>query len=217
MSEHTRHSLLHPAPIGPEDRSLRRAYAVSIALNLSFVILEAAVGLAGNSLGLVSDAGHKLLDVLMLVIALLGAWLARRQTAGDGNAAARVSALIALVNAVILLVAMLTVIRGSLLRLSDPAPVDGTAISWTAGAGILVSGLSAWFLMRCRGDINTRAAFLHMATDSLLSVGVVLSGIIINLSGRYWIDPLVSLLIAAVILCNTVRLIAEAITGLSAR
>ena len=88
------------------------------------------------------------------------------------------------------------------------------SISWTAGVGILVSGLSAWLLMRHREDINTRAAFLHMATDSLLSLGVVISGIVISLTGLHIIDPIVSLVIAAVILFNTVRLLRDALRTL---
>ena len=214
MSAHFHSSApLHAAPLDPDNRSLRRTYAAAIALNLAFVIVEVAVGLAGNSLGLVSDAGHKLVDVLMLGVALAGAWLARRQAA-RGAAFRRASALIALVNASVLLIAVAGVVWGSLLRLSEPAPVDGAAVSWTAAAGILVSGLSAWLLQRHRGDINTRAAFLHMATDSLLSLGVVLSGIVISLSGWNWVDPAVSLLVALVILANTVRLIADAVRSL---
>ena len=212
MSDHSHHHhSLHAAAPDPGNRPLRRAYALAIALNLAFVILEVAVGLFGHSLGLVTDAGHKLIDVLMLVVALIGSWLAGRQKAGI---AARVSALIALVNAAVLLAAVGAVIWSSLLRFASPAPVDGAAVSWTAAAGILVSGLSAWLLMYFRGDINTRAAFLHMATDSLLSLGVVLSGIVISLSGWNWVDPAVSLAVAAVILANTVRLIAEALRSL---
>ena len=99
-------------------------------------------------------------------------------------------------------------------KFSEPAAVNGAAISWTAGAGILVSGLSAWLLMHHRGDINTRAAFLHMATDSLLSLGVVLSGIAISLTGAHFIDPVVSLVVAAVILVNTVRLLRDSVRTL---
>jgi cobalt-zinc-cadmium efflux system protein len=143
----------------------------------------------------------------------VGFHLALRQN-GDFR---RISAGIALVNALILLVAVGLIVRESILKISDPAPVDGTAISWTAGVGILVSGLSAWLLMRHRQDINTRAAFLHMATDSLLSLGVVISGIVISRTGLHIIDPLISLVISAVILFNTVRLALEALRTLSGK
>ena len=163
-----------------EEKRLDRAYLVSIALNAGFVILEVVVALIFRSLGLLSDAGHKLIDV----------------------------------NALILLVAVVIIICESIGKFSSPEPVNGAAISWTAGVGILVSGLSAWLLMRHREDINTRAAFLHMATDSLLSLGVVISGIVISLTGLHVIDPVVSLVIAAVILFNTVRLLRDALRTL---
>lgn len=204
------HQHIHPAP---DNHALYGAYKVSIALNLAFVILEVVIGLTHHSLGLVSDAGHKLIDVFSLLIALVGFHLALRQN-GDFR---RISAGIALVNALILLVAVGVIVRESILKISDPAPVDGTAISWTAGVGILVSGLSAWLLMRHRQDINTRAAFLHMATDSLLSLGVVISGIVISRTGLHIIDPLISLVISAVILFNTVRLALEALRTLSGK
>ncbi len=166
-----------------EEKRLDRAYLVSIALNAGFVILEVVVALIFRSLGLLSDAGHKLIDVFALVIALVGFRLARRQ---DGRDYGRISAGIALVNALILLVAVVIIICESIGKFSSPEPVNGAAISWTAGVGILVSGLSAWLLMRHREDINTRAAFLHMATDSLLSLGVVISGIVIRGNTRPW-------------------------------
>lgn len=198
----------------PQDNPrLLRAYRTAIALNLGFVVLEVVVGRLSHSLGLVSDAGHKLIDVFALVIALVGFRLARRDGARAGDFQ-RISAWIALVNALILLAAVVVIIVEAVGKFSEPAPVSGAAISWTAGAGILVSGVSAWLLMRHRGDINTRAAFLHMATDSLLSLGVVLSGLVISLTGAHVIDPLVSLVIAAVILFNTVRLLADAVRTL---
>ena len=128
--------------------------------------------------------------------------------------ARRISAVIALVNTCVLLFAVFVIVRESIDKFSYVSPVDGSTVSWIAALGILVSGLSAWLLMRHRGDINTRAAFLHMATDSLLSLGVVIAGIVINLTGLYIIDPIISLVIAAVILFNTLRLLADALRTL---
>ncbi len=211
---HDRHThALTGSGAEPVSEKLLRAYWIAIALNLLFVGLEFTVGRISHSLGLVSDAGHKLLDVFTLIIALAGFLFARKQGAREADFR-RISAIIALVNALILLVTVCFILFESIGKLSDPAPVSGAAISWTAGAGILVSGVSAWLLMRHRGDINTRAAFLHMATDSLLSLGVVLSGIVISLTGAHIIDPLVSLVIAAVILFNTVRLLRDAFRSL---
>ena len=186
----------------------QRAYRTSILLNSGFVILEVVAGLVSNSMGLVSDAGHKLIDVFALIIALVGFRLA------DKENFKRVSAGIALFNALILLIAVGIIIKESIEKFANPEPVSGAIVSWTAAIGILVSGLSAWLLMRHRSDINTRAAFLHMATDSLLSLGVVISGIVISLTGLHVIDPVISLVIAAVILFNTVRLLVEAIKAL---
>ena len=208
MSEHAHHT--HAAAI-PESRSTRNAYRIAIALNAGFVVLEVVVGYLYHSLGLVSDAGHKLIDVLALILALVGFRLASKENFR------RISAGIAVVNATILLVAVGVIIAESIAKFSHPEPVSGSAMSWTAGVGILVSGISAIVLMRHRKDINTRAAFLHMATDSLLSLGVVVSGIIISRTGGDVIDPVISLVIAAVILFNTLRLLAEAIRTLRAK
>ena len=116
--------------------------------------------------------------------------------------------------AVVLLFAVVMIVFESIGKLAEPAPVDGAVVSWTAAAGIIVSGASAWLLMRHRGDINTRAAFLHMAADSLLSLGVVVAGVVISRTGWAVIDPAISLVIAAVILFNTLKLLADAFRSL---
>lgn len=193
--------------------SLNVVYYIAIALNFGFVIVEALAGVYSNSTGLLSDAGHKMIDVFSLLIALLAFRLAAskpssRYTYGYRKA----SVLISLFNALLLVCAVCVIVFESVTKLMEPAPVNGTAVSWTAAAGILVSGISALLMMRFqKKDINTRGAFLHMATDSLLSLGVVISGIVISLSGLYVIDPIVSLVIAAVILYNSVRLLGESV------
>lgn len=193
--------------------SLNVVYYIAIALNFGFVIVEALAGVYSNSTGLLSDAGHKMIDVFSLLIALLAFRLAAskpssRYTYGYRKA----SVLISLFNAFLLVCAVCVIVFESVSKLMEPAPVNGAAVSWTAAAGIFVSGISALLMMRFqKKDINTRGAFLHMATDSLLSLGVVISGIVISLSGLYVIDPIVSLVIAAVILCNSVRLLGESV------
>ena len=201
-----------PQQPGTDPRPVRLAYRRAIGLNLAFVAVEAVIALTGGSMGLLSDAGHKLIDVFTLGMALLGFRLG--EDAGADRRRLRISALIALVNAVLLLCTVCVIVWGSILRLRQPAPVDGAVLSWTAGAGILVSGLSALLLMHHRGELNTRAAFWHMASDSLLSLGVVAAGIVISLTGRTWLDPAVSLLIAAVILYNIVLLVRDALRQL---
>lgn len=193
--------------------SLNVVYYIAIALNFGFVIVEALAGVYSNSTGLLSDAGHKMIDVFSLLIALLAFRLAAskpssRYTYGYRKA----SVLISLFNALLLVCAVCVIVFEGVSKLMEPAPVNGAAVSWTAAAGILVSGISALLMMRFqKKDINTRGAFLHMATDSLLSLGVVISGIVISLSGLYVIDPIVSLVIAAVILYNSVRLLGESV------
>lgn len=193
--------------------SLNVVYYIAIALNFGFVIVEALAGVYSNSTGLLSDAGHKMIDVFSLLIALFAFRLAAskpssRYTYGYRKA----SVLISLFNALLLVCAVCVIVFESVSKLMEPAPVNGAVVSWTAAAGILVSGISALLMMRFqKKDINTRGAFLHMATDSLLSLGVVISGIVISLSGLYVIDPIVSLVIAAVILYNSVRLLGESV------
>lgn len=208
MHSHHHHHELPTA--GADNTALRRAYWIAIALNFAFVIVEFLAGRISHSVGLVSDAGHKMLDVFALGMALVGFHLARRPSLD----ARRISAVIALVNTCILLCGVFVIVRESIDKFSFASPVDGSTVSWIAGIGILVSGLSAWLLMRHQGDINTRAAFLHMATDSLLSLGVVIAGIVISLTGLYIIDPIISLVIAAVILLNTLRLLRDALRTL---
>ncbi len=190
--------------------SLNAVYFIAIALNFGFVIAEAAVGLCYNSIGLLSDAGHKLIDVFSLLIALLAFRLAgsspsERYTYG----LRKTSVLISMFNALILLAAVGVIVYESIEKIAEPVEVNGAAISWTAGLGIVISAVSALLLMHHqRRDINTRGAFLHMATDALISVGVVISGIVINLTGWNIIDPLISLAVASLILYNTLKLLA---------
>ena len=208
--EHHHH---HHHAAAVESASLRRIYWISIALNLAFVGVEAGVGLWKGSLGLLSDAGHNLSDVFSLVLALI----AFRLAATRGNkhftyGYRKGSILISLLNAVILLVAVGAILLESIHKLRHPAPIDGGAIAWTAAAGIVVNGLTAFLLMKHRkGDINTRGAFLHMAADTLVSVGVVVSGIVISLTGWSFIDPVIGIIVAIIILVGTWDLLSESL------
>ena len=208
--EHHHH---HHHAAAVESASLRRIYWISIALNLAFVGVEAGVGLWKGSLGLLSDAGHNLSDVFSLVLALI----AFRLAATRGNkhftyGYRKGSILISLLNAVILLVAVGAILLESIHKLRHPAPIDGGAIAWTAAAGIVVNGLTAFLLMKHRkGDINTRGAFLHMAADTLVSVGVVVSGVVISLTGWSFIDPVIGIIVAIIILVGTWELLSESL------
>jgi cobalt-zinc-cadmium efflux system protein len=195
--------------------SLNGVFILSIILNLLFVLVEAGVGIGTGSLGLLSDAGHNLSDVFSLLLALIAFRLAtshatKRFTYGYRKS----SVLISLLNAIILLVAVGVILVESVHKLTDISSIElsGSAISWTAGIGILVNGLTAWLLMRQQShDVNTRGAFLHMLADTLVSVGVVISGIVISLTGWNWIDPVIGILIAIIILISTWKLLAESL------
>ena len=204
----------HPHHAGAADvGSLRGIYWISIALNLAFVLVESGVGLWNRSLGLLSDAGHNLSDVFSLILALIAFRLAAsKSTPKFTYGYKKGSILISLLNAVILLVAVGAILVESIHKLRNPSALDGGAIAWTAGVGIVINGLTAFLLMRHqKNDINTRGAFLHMAADTLVSVGVVISGIVIALTGWTVIDPIIGIVIAVVILISTWELLSESI------
>jgi len=192
---------------------LSTIYIVAVALNLAFVIVEAVAGFIGNSLGLLSDAGHNLSDVFSLLLAMVALKLAsshatKRFTYGHRKA----SVLISLLNAIILLVAVGAIIVESVEKFFTPSEVNGTLIIWTAAVGIVINGVTAWVLSRQnQHDINTRGAFLHMLADTLVSVGVVVSGVVINLTGWALVDPIIGLVIAVVILVSTWSLLSESL------
>lgn len=210
--EHHHHHHQHVVPAGA-DGSVGIILTLSIAANLLFVVVEAVMGFVGNSLSLLSDAGHNLSDVFTLVLVAVAIKLAQAHPTERMTYGYRKSTiLISLVNAIILLVAVGGIVIESIHKLMEPVAVDGAIVSITAGIGIVVNGATALLLMRRQqNDLNIRGAFLHMAADTLVSVGVVVSGIIISATGWTIIDPIVSLIIAAVILAGTWSLLADSL------
>ncbi len=192
---------------------LQGIFIFSIALNLLFVLIEAAIGLIENSLSLLSDAGHNLSDVFSLVLVLIAFYLAKKHSTSKYTYGYKKSTvLISLLNAIILLIAVGAIWIESIEKFYEPAEVNGAAVSWTAFVGILINGATAWLLMRGqKNDINVRGAFLHMVADTLVSVGVVASGIIITYTGWNIVDPVMSILISFVILASTWRLLSESL------
>ena len=188
-------------------------YLACIAINAAFVVLEAVIGFASGSIGLLSDAGHNLGDVFSLLLALLAFRLAATRARGRFTYGFRKSSvLISLLNAIILLVAVGAIVAESIHKIASPAAVDGAAVAWTAAAGIVVNGTTAVLLSRRKNhDINTRGAYLHMLADTLVSAGVVVSGIVISLTGWTLVDPVVGLVVAAVILVSTWELLSESV------
>ena len=214
MTEYHHHEHHHHHH-GPQvaDASLKNVYIISIVLNLTYVVVEAVAGLYYHSVGLLSDAGHNLSDIISLALALVALGLLHsHQRKGYTYGYRKMSVLISLTNAVLLLVAVGAIIVESIGKLLHPVAVNGAVISWTAGAGILVNGFTTLLLLRKRShDLNTQGAFLHMLADTLVSVGVVVSGIVIYFTGWYVIDPIIGLVIAVVILVGTWGLLKQSI------
>ena len=190
-----------------------RAFAIGIALNTGFVAVEAGFGLASNSVALLADAGHNLSDVLGLLIAWAGTVLARRGPTPRFTYGLRASSnLAALLNALILLLAIGAIGWESAQRLFRPEPVGGTVVIVVAAVGIVINGFTAWlFAAGAKGDINIRGAYLHMAADAAVSGGVVASGLAMAATGWLWLDPLTSLVIVAVIFVGTWSLLRESV------
>jgi len=193
--------------------SFGMAFAIGTALNLGFVIVEAIYGVLSGSMALLADAGHNLSDVLGLVIAWIAAILAKRRPKGRYTYGLRGSSILAaLFNAVLLLVALGVIAMEAVRRLFEPAPIAGMTVIIVALVGIAVNAATALLFMRGRkGDINIRAAFLHMTADTAVSAGVVVAGFIILRTGWGWLDPAVSLGIAAIVAIGTWGLLRDSI------
>jgi cobalt-zinc-cadmium efflux system protein len=188
-----------------------RAFAIGIALNTGFVIIEAAAGVMSNSVALLADAGHNLSDVLALAVAWVGTSLATRAPSGRFTYGFRsTSILAALFNAVILMVAVGGITWEAARRLASPEPVVETLVIAVAAAGIAVNTATALLFARGRqSDINIRGAFMHMVADAAISAGVVLAALLIIWTGWWWIDPAASLVISAVIVIGTWALLRD--------
>lgn len=208
-----KHQHAHSHAHHPAFTSLNRAFLIGIGLNLLFVIAEFIVGFWQDSMGLLSDAGHNLSDVVSLVLAMLAFRLAKVQPTPRYTYGYKKSTVLAsFLNAVILLVAVGVILAESIDKLIHPRPVEGGVIAWVAGAGVLVNAATAWLFMKDKDkDLNVKGAFLHMAADALVSVGVMVSGIVILHTGWNRIDPIIGLLIAAVIVYSTWGLLHDSI------
>src|ERR1700722_15462055 len=199
---------------GIATQGINTRMAIAVALNLIFVVIEGSFGFLSNSVALIADAGHNLSDVLGLIWSWAAMFLGRlppgaKFTYGLG----RSSVLAALANAVLLLLACGAIAWEAASRLGSPPAVAGRTVMIVAAVGIALNGISAWMLHAgSHGDLNRRSAYLHMLSDAVVSAGVVLSGVLIIWSGWSLIDPIVSLVIVAVILVSTWRLLRDSLT-----
>ncbi|MES2905146.1 MAG: cation diffusion facilitator family transporter [Pseudomonadota bacterium] len=175
------------------------------------MIVEVIYGFAANSMALLADAGHNLSDVLGLVVAYVGAMLVKRRPSPRFSYGLKKSSILAaLINALLLLIAVGGISAEAIRRLIAPEPSTGTTVMAVAAVGIVINGITALMFARGRhGDINIRGAYLHMVADAAVSAAVVVAGLAIVLTGQQWIDPVVSLVVAAVILWGTWGLLLE--------
>src|SRR6187402_1466477 len=193
--------------------SYGHAFAIGILLNSAFVLIEAGFGLWSGSMALVADAGHNLSDVLSLLIAWGAAYMSQRPANPRFTYGYKSSSILAaLANAALLLIALGAILFETIDRLFDTPPVEGTTMIAVAAVGIVINGATALMFVRGRKhDINIRGAFLHMAADALVSVGVVIAGVAILLTGARWIDPVTSLVIVAIIGWGTWGLLKDSV------
>ncbi|MCW8195842.1 cation transporter [Proteobacteria bacterium 005FR1] len=190
-----------------------RAFAIGVALNVAFVAVEVAYGLLADSLALLADAGHNLSDVFALLIAWGATYLAGKAATDRRTYGLKRSTILAsLISTSMLLVALGAIGWEALQRFMTPAPINGTTVIIVAAVGVLINGATAALFMAGRkSDLNIRAAFQHMAADAGISLGVAVAGVLILTTGWLWLDPAMSLLIAAVIFIGTWSLLRDSL------
>jgi len=199
MNREVHHHHHHAAP------DYNRAFAVGVALNIIFVVVEVSYGVMADSLALITDAGHNLSDVLGLLLAWGASYLAGKQPSLRRTYGySRATILASMFSALLLLAAVGIISWEAFQRFFEPAAPAGQTIMIVAGIGVVINSVTAWFFVSGKDDdLNIRGAYLHMAADALVSLGVVVSGFVIWKFGLNWFDPLSSLIIAAVIFWST--------------
>lgn len=189
----------------------KRVFIVGIGLNLLFVVAEIIAGLLYNSMALLTDAGHNASDVASLALSLVAFLMAQKSsTAQYTYGYKKTTVVAAFVNAVVLLLAIGVLGYESVLRLLHPQPVQATAVSWIAALGIVVNGVSAYLFYKGKEkELNVKSAYLHLLSDALVSVGVVIAGVVMTYTHWYWLDPVAGLVIMLVILGSTWALLRD--------
>jgi len=207
-NDHDHHDHSH---INPNNHG--NAFGIAIFLNIIYVVVEFAYGFLANSAALVADAGHNLSDVLALILAWGASILARKAPNERFTYGLRsTSILAALFNAMFLLVVCGGIAWEAFLRLSNPPIIEETMVILVSGVGILINGFSAFlFIKGSKEDINIRGAYLHMAADAAISLGVMLAGIAMMFTGWYWLDPIVSQVIVVIIVIGTWGLLRQSV------
>jgi cobalt-zinc-cadmium efflux system protein len=209
MSGHHHHHL-HPAT---DKVAYNRIFAIGVGLNLAYVVVEVGAGLAIDSLALLADAGHNLSDVLSLLLAWAAVWLAARApTRQRSYGFRRATILASFFSALLLLVTMGAIAWEAIERIKSPRAVNSNVMMAVAAVGVVINtGTALLFLRDRKRDLNIRGAFLHMAADAAISMGVVIAGGLILLTGWLWLDPAISLLVVWVIVMATWSLLKESV------
>lgn len=193
--------------------TVNRALIIGVVLNSLYVVVEFSLGVYYNSLALMADAGHNLSDVAGLLLSLLAFRLAKvRQTPLYTYGYRKSTILASLTNAVVLLVTVGAILWESVQRFKQPEPVAGGPVAWVAGLGILINSVSALLFFRDKDhDLNVKGAYLHLAADALVSLGVVIAGVVITYTGWTWLDPVIGILVGIVILVSTWQLLRDSV------
>lgn len=199
--------------VQPSSQNINRAFYIGIGLNAIFTVVEFIVGYSTNSLALLADASHNLSDVASLIIALIGMKLAKKAaTQFYTYGYKKASILASLINSVLIMVIVVNIILEGIERITSPPQIAGKAIIFTAMIGVIINSVSAFlFYKGQRHDVNIKGAFLHLLVDALVSVGVVVSGAIIYYTGFNIIDPLISFIVAIIIIISTWNLLMESL------
>ncbi|RYD87282.1 MAG: cation transporter [Sphingobacteriales bacterium] len=197
----------------PKIDHLNAAFIWGIVLNSAFVIVEVIAGLWSDSLSLLTDAGHNLSDVASLALALMAFKLAKAKSNKNYTFGYKRSTIIvSFFNAVILVVVVGFIVYEAAMRFMHPEPIAGVTVAWVAFAGIAINGFTAWLFVKDKDtDLNVKGAYLHMAVDAIVSLGVVIAGVIIYFTQWFWIDSMVSIIIGVVILTGTWSLLKDSL------
>lgn len=192
---------------------LSNAFKIGISINIIFIIAEGLAGYISNSMALIADAGHNLSDVLTLIFSWIAINLSQRQpTLKFTYGFRRSTILAALLNTILLLVAVGFIIYETIVRLSHPVTINANNMVFIATAGIAVNAFTAWlFTKDKKRDLNIRSAFIHFASDALVSLGVVIAGLLMKFTGIQWFDTVVSFIIIAVILYGSYKLLIDSV------